>query len=130
MTKGLRGFSTNFLFNKTQQQNMPQKVIVWIKKIFNPIWGGLFVVKFMFYVKATKIDKIFTVDLTLCSNCQIDGEDFVDFCGLVGKRKVYTQTSPLSKLSLIFRPFFQNGTTFRQARFCCGIASRCTHKLN
>ena len=39
-------------------------------------------------------------------------------------------TAPLSKLSLIFRPFFQNGTTFRQARFCCGIASRCTHKLN
>ena len=29
----------------------------------------------MFSTKATKIDEIFTVDLTLCSKCQIDGED-------------------------------------------------------
>ena len=36
-------------------------------------------IKFMFSRKATKIDKIFTVDLTLCSKCQIDGEDFVNF---------------------------------------------------
>ena len=27
--------------------------------------------KFMFYKKATKIDEILTVDLTLCSKCQI-----------------------------------------------------------
>ena len=39
-------------------------------------------VKFMFSKKATKIDEIFTVDLTLCSKCQINGEDFVIFCGL------------------------------------------------
>ena len=39
----------------------------------------------MFSKKATKIDEIFTVDLTLCSKCQIDGEDFVNFCGLLGK---------------------------------------------
>ena len=36
-------------------------------------------VKFLFSEKATKIDKISTVDLTLCSKCQIDGEDFVNF---------------------------------------------------
>ena len=36
-------------------------------------------VKFMFSKKATKFDKIFTVDLTLCSKCQMDGEDFVNF---------------------------------------------------
>ena len=41
--------------------------------------------KFMFSKKATKFDKIFTVHLTLCSKCQIDGEDFVNFCGLLGK---------------------------------------------
>ena len=35
--------------------------------------------------KATKIDEIFTVDLTLSSKGQIDGEDFVNFCGLLGK---------------------------------------------
>ena len=33
MTKGLTGFLTNFLFNKTQQQGLPQKVIVWMKNI-------------------------------------------------------------------------------------------------
>ena len=41
--------------------------------------------KFMFSKKATKIDEIFTVDLTLCSKRQIDGEDFVNFRGLLGK---------------------------------------------
>ena len=33
----------------------------------------------MFSKKAKKIDEIFTVDLTICSNCQIDGEDFIIF---------------------------------------------------
>ena len=33
----------------------------------------------MFSKKATKIDEIFTVDLTLTTYCQIDGEDFVNF---------------------------------------------------
>ena len=33
----------------------------------------------MFSKKATKFDKIFTVNLTLSSKCQIDGEDFVNF---------------------------------------------------
>jgi hypothetical protein len=40
-------------------------------------------VKFMFSKKDTKLDKIFTVDLTLFSKCQIHGEDFVNFCGLL-----------------------------------------------
>ena len=31
---------------------------------------------------STKIEPIFIIDLTLCSNCQIYGEDFVNFCGL------------------------------------------------
>ena len=34
-------------------------------------------------MKASKIDETFTVDLTLCSKCQIDGEDFFNFCGLL-----------------------------------------------
>ena len=42
-------------------------------------------VKFMFSKKATKIDEIFTVDLTLYSKCQIDGEDFIYFRGLLRK---------------------------------------------
>ena len=42
-------------------------------------------VKFMFSKKATKIDEIFTVDLTLYSKCQIDGEEFIYFRGLLRK---------------------------------------------
>ena len=41
--------------------------------------------KFMFSKKASKIDKIFTVNLILCSECQIDGEDFINFGGLLRK---------------------------------------------
>ena len=33
----------------------------------------------MFSKKAAKIDEIFTVNLTLCSKCQIDSEDFINF---------------------------------------------------
>ena len=47
-----------------------------------------FLLAFMFSQKATKIDNIFTVDLTLCSKCQIDGEDVVNFCGLLRKREL------------------------------------------
>ena len=43
----------------------------------------------MFSKKATKIDEIFTVDLTLCSKRQIDGEAFVNFCGLHRKCELY-----------------------------------------
>ena len=38
------------------------------------------VVKF----KATKNDEIFT----LCSKCQIGGEDFINFCGLLRKHEL------------------------------------------
>ena len=43
------------------------------------------VVKYVFSKKASKIDEIFTVDLTVTLNCQIDGDDFVNFCGLLRK---------------------------------------------
>ena len=45
--------------------------------------------KFIFSKKATKIDEIFTVDLTVTTYCQIDGEDFLNFCGLLRKRELY-----------------------------------------
>ena len=45
-------------------------------------------IKFTFSEKATKIDKIFTVNLTVCSNRQIDGEDFVNYCGLLRKHEL------------------------------------------
>ena len=46
-------------------------------------------VKFMFSKKTTKINEIFTFDLTLCSKSQIYGEDLVNFCGLLRKHKLY-----------------------------------------
>ena len=50
--------------------------------------GNCIHVKFMFSKKAKKILEIFTVDLTLCSKCQIEGEDFVNFCGLLRKHEL------------------------------------------
>ena len=44
--------------------------------------------KFVFSKKATKIDKIFTVDLTLTTWCHIDDEGFVNFCGLLRKHEL------------------------------------------
>ena len=55
----------------------------------------------MFSKKASKIDKIFTVDLTLCSKCQIDGTDFFNFCVLLRKHELYlanTNTSMYSRV--------------------------------
>ena len=49
--------------------------------------------KFMFSKKATKSDEIFTVDLTVTTYCQIDGEDFFNFCGLLRKRELYMNVS-------------------------------------
>ena len=45
-------------------------------------------IKFVFYKKATNNDKIFTVNLTLCSKCQIYSEDLVNFCGLIRKHEL------------------------------------------
>ena len=45
--------------------------------------------KFVFSKKATKIEEIFTVDLTVCSKRQIAGEDFFKFCGLLRKHELY-----------------------------------------
>ena len=42
----------------------------------------------MFSKKATKIDKIFTFNLTVTTYRQIDGKDYVNFCGLLRKREL------------------------------------------
>ena len=44
--------------------------------------------KFMFSKKATKIDEIFTFDLTLCSERQIN----INFCGFLRKYELYYGT--------------------------------------
>ena len=51
--------------------------------------GNSHLLKFMFSKKkAIKIDKVFTVDLTVTTYCQIDGEGFVNFCGLLRKCEI------------------------------------------
>ena len=61
----------------------------------------------MFSKKATKIDKIFTADLTLCSKCQIDGEDFVNFCGLLRKHWCQQQRK-INKQAQFFEKFLDS----------------------
>ena len=48
----------------------------------------LYHVTFMFSKKATKIDEIFTIDLTFTTKRQIDGEYFINFCGLLRKHEL------------------------------------------
>ena len=43
----------------------------------------------IFFKKATKNDEIFTVDLMFTTKRQIDGEDFINFCGLLRKHELY-----------------------------------------
>ena len=45
--------------------------------------------KWLFFWNQKMSDEIFTVDLTVNTYCQIDGEDFVNFCGLLRKRELY-----------------------------------------
>ena len=47
-----------------------------------------FEIKLVFSKKATKNGKIFTVNLTLTTYCQIGSEDFVNFCGLLRKHEL------------------------------------------
>ena len=56
----------------------------------------------MFSKKATKIDEIFTDDLTLFSKCQIDGEDFAKFCGLLRIHELYQNVSLYSLSVTLF----------------------------
>ena len=56
------------------------------------------IVKFMFSKKATKIDEIFTVNLRLCSKCQIDGGDFENFRGLLRKYEFYNSATKICGL--------------------------------
>jgi hypothetical protein len=60
------------------------------------------VIKFRFSKKATKIVEIFTVDLTVCSKCQIDCEDFIKFCGLLRKHELYCAVISFAHLNNAF----------------------------
>ena len=54
-------------------------------------------VKLVFFKKAPKIDEILTIDLTLTTQCKIDSEDFVNFCGLLIKHELYFGVSMYDK---------------------------------
>ena len=70
-------------------KDITRKAFFTMTTLLMPLLENVFLVKFVFSKKATKFDKIFTVDLTLTTYCQIDGEDFVNFCGLLKKHKLY-----------------------------------------
>ena len=54
----------------------------------------------MFSKKATKIDKIFTVDLTVTTYCQIDSEDFCQFLWPSQKMWTLNKLTPVSMTKL------------------------------
>ena len=68
---------------------MMQTNIKGVNQLIFLILRQLHIVKFIFSKKATKTDEIFTVDLTFTTYCQIDGEDFVNFSGLLRKYELY-----------------------------------------
>ena len=57
--------------------------------------------------KATKIDEIFTVDLTLCSKCQIDGEDFVNFVAFLENMNFIFFQMVTNSIMIPIWPFFE-----------------------
>ena len=79
----------DFLCTDTGKRWILNLALLYLLEKSWPMFSGrsvIFVIlKFMFSKKATKFGKILTVNLTFCSFCQIDGEDFVNFCGLLGK---------------------------------------------
>ena len=81
-----RYFVLKFWWNDSHKHCFIQSNL-WLKKVLlmNHFW---YWVNFMSSKKATKIDEIFTVDLMVTTYCQIDGEDFVNFCGLLRKNKL------------------------------------------
>ena len=56
-------------------------------RIINCNLKKIIYIKFVVSKKATKID-----NLTLTTECQIDGEDFVNFCSLLSKHELYNRT--------------------------------------
>ena len=58
----------------------------------------------MFSKDATTFDKILNVNWILTTYCQIDDEDFVNFCGLVRKHKL-SELTMLSTIIQLLDPF-------------------------
>jgi hypothetical protein len=102
----------------------------------------------VFSKNATKIEEIFTVDLTITTQCQIDGEDFFNFCGLLRKYKLYVawhseSVSKLwylskekwssSKLLSIFYlstvQIWYNKAQMINKRNCCKVSQKGTNKF-
>ena len=66
-------------YQKSKYSSSAKTSVLNSNQILLNILGHVFMVKFIFSKKATKIDEIFTVDLTFTTLCQIDIEDFVKF---------------------------------------------------
>ena len=57
-----------FLPERKQRLDADPPVLYYLSGMFNKL-----------FLHFTKINELFTVDLTSCSKCQINGEDFVNF---------------------------------------------------
>ena len=66
---------------------------------FNRVHTTVEFLSIKFSKKATKIDEIFTDNLTLTTLCQINGEDFVNFSGLLRKHELYVNQLILALVS-------------------------------
>ena len=103
-----------FGVRETHSRLTMESLKLWKKKETRYQFSSL---KFVFSNKATKFDNIFTIDLTLCSKCQIDGEDFRQF--LWPSQKI--QTLPYSNFVSV-RSFIWIGLCKRfltVLRNCC-----------
>ena len=84
-------FPRSFQFYSVTWRHFKHLSLVKISSACRPLYCApqtlcsLTAAKFIFSKNATKIDEIFTIDLTFTTQCQIDGEDFVHFCGLLRK---------------------------------------------
>ena len=78
-----------------------------IFRILKRLVNGI-LLKFVFSEKATKFDKIFTINSTLTTYCQIDGESLVNFCGLLRKHELYQNSTVRKNCSSIALYLYQN----------------------
>ena len=77
------------------------QVFIWLMQLFFPPSADqCLLLKFMIFKKATKMMKS-SPSIWLCSKCQIDGEDFINFCGLLRKHKLYWKSLHLFSIGYL-----------------------------
>ena len=75
-----------FLPERKQRLDADPPVLYYLSGMFNKIF-------LHWNLNFTKINELFTVDLTSRSKCQINGEDFFNFCGLLNSQYCWKWTN-------------------------------------